>query len=135
MNKLLVALIAAAVASLAAAQTSPVPTSKERQQDVQTTTEASANVNTGQTVAKQQAANVQKSKQVTKLSKEEKANLATEASKANLNPENSSGAAATAVMQKRTTAESKATQKQNTELKSKEGKQELAKELQKNSTP
>ena len=91
MNKLLVVLIAAAVASVAAAQTPSVPTSKE-----------------------------------------EKANLAKEASKANLNPENSSGAVATAAMQKKTTAESKATPKQNTELKSKEGKQELAKELQKN---
>jgi len=38
-------------------------------------------------------------------------------------------------MQKRTTAESKAIPKQNIELKSKEGKQELAKELQKSSTP
>ena len=135
MNKLLVALIAATVASVAAAQTPPVPTSKERQQDVQTTTEASANANTGATTAKQQAANVQKSKQVQKLSKEEKANLAKDATKSNVNPENSAGATATAAMQKKTTAESKATPKQNTELKSKEGERQLAKELQKNATP
>jgi hypothetical protein len=135
MNKLLVALIGAAVASVAAAQTPPVPTSKERQQDVQTTTEASANANTGAQTAKQQAANVQKSKQVPKLSKEERAKLAKDATKSNLNPENSSGAAATAAMQKQTTAESKALPKQNIELKSKEGERQLAKELQKNSTP
>jgi hypothetical protein len=135
MNKMLIAMIAGVFATVAAAQTPPVPTSKERQQDVQTTTEASANANTGAQTAKQQAANVQKSKQVTKLSKEEKAKLAKEASKANLNPENSSGAAATAAMQKRTTAASKAIPKQNIELKSKEGERELAKELQKNSTP
>ena len=114
MNKLLAALIAAALASVAAAQTPPVPTSKERQQDVQTTTEASANANTGATTAKQQAANVQKSKQVSKLSKEEQAKLATDASKS-LNPENSSGAAATAAMRKQKQAQSKATPKQNTD--------------------
>src|SRR5258705_13120914 len=94
-TKLPVALIATAVASVAAAQTPAVPTAKERQQDVQTTTEASANANTGATTPKQQATNVQKSNQVTKMWKEEKANLAKDASKSNLHPENSSGGAGT----------------------------------------
>jgi hypothetical protein len=74
-------------------------------------------------------------KQVPKLWKEEKANLAKDAAKLNVNPENASGTAATATMQRQTTAESKATAKQNTELKSKEGKQQLEKEPQKKSTP
>ena len=85
--------------------------------------------------AKQQAANVQKSKQVPKLSKEERAKIANDATKSNVNPENSSGTAATAAMQKNTTAVSKAIPKQNADLKSKEGKQQLEKELQKNATP
>jgi hypothetical protein len=53
-----------------------------------------------------------------------------------VNPENPSGSVAgTAAMQKETTAASKATPKQNTELKTKEGQKDLAKELQKKSTP
>jgi flagellar basal body-associated protein FliL len=136
MNKLLAALIAAAIASVAAAQTAPpLTTSKERQKAVQSTTEASANANTGATTAKQQTVNVQKSKQASKLSKEERAKIANDATRSNVSPENSSGTVATAAMQKNTTAISKTTSKQNAELKTKEGKQQLGKELQTNSTP
>ena len=136
MSKLIAAFIAGAVGFAAAAQTLPNPSKyKERQNNVQSTTEASANANTGATTAKQQAANVQKSKQVPKLSKEERATIAKDATKSNVNPENSSGSAATAAMQKNTTAISKATSKQNAGLKSKEGKQQLEQELQKNATP
>ena len=136
MSKLIAALIASAFGFSAAAQTLPNPSKyKEPQYDVQSTTEASANANTGATTAKQQAANVQKSKQVPKLSKEERAKIAKDATKSNVNPENSSGSAATAAMQKDTTAISKTRPKQNAGLKSKEGKQQLEQELQKNSTP
>ena len=129
-------LIAGTFGFAAAAQTRPNPSKySERQNDVQSTTEASANANTGAQTAKQQAANVQRSKQVPKLSKEERAKITKDASKSKVNPENSSGSAATAAMQKDTTAISKATSKQNAGLKSKEGKQQLEQELQKNSTP
>ena len=135
MNKLLVALIAGAFASVAAAQTAPPkPTSQERQRDLKSTTEAAAAATTGAQTAKEQAANVQKSKQVAKLSKEEKTKLAKDATKLNVNPENSAGQAATAEMQRQTTAVSKATSKQNTEFKSKGGQQQLAKDLRAKST-
>lgn len=129
MNKLLAALIAGAFASVAVAQTAEPLTSKDRQNAVKATTEGSANVNTGQTVAKQQAVNVQKSKQAPKLSKEERAKIASDATKSGVNPENSSGTVATATMQKNTTAVSK------TVSKPKGGKQQPDKELQKNATP
>jgi hypothetical protein len=88
-----------------------------------------------QATAAEQAKDVKASKQVTKLSKDEKTQLAKDATKLNVNPENSSGAAATAVMQRQTTVASRGTAKQNTEFKSKEGKQQLQKDLQSKSTP
>ena len=135
MCKLILWMTAFAFATVAAAQTTPPsPTSKERQKAVQATTEANAAATTGAQTAKQQAINVQKSKEVAKLSKEEKTNLAKDATKLNVNPENSSGSAATAAMQKQTTAQSKGTPKQNAELRTKEGKQQLEQDLQKKST-
>jgi len=123
MNKLLVASIANAFVALATAQTGPSPG---------LTGENSGNT---QATAAEQAKNVSASKQVTKLSKEEKKKLAKDATKSNANPENSSGSAATAAMQKQTVEQSKAASKQNTELKSKQGKQQLERELQQKSTP
>jgi hypothetical protein len=137
MNMLLAALIAGAFASVAVAQTGgPYGQTKERQTEVQSLTQRNGeNSGNARATAAEQAKNVKASKEVTKLSKQEKANLSKDAARSNINPENSSGAVATAAMQKQTTAVSKATTKQNAQFKSKEGKQQLEKELQKNSTP
>lgn len=137
MNKLVVALLAGMFASAAAAQTGgPYGQTKEGQAEVQSLTQRDGeNSGNARATAAEQAKNVKASKQVTKLSKQEKASLSRDATRSNINPENSSGAAATAVMQKQTTAASKATTRQNAQFKSKEGKQQLEQELQKNSTP
>jgi len=137
MNKLLVVFITCAFASIAAAQTAaPRPGPNERQRDVAITTqEGSGSSASTQKTAAQQARNVNASKQVTKLSREETTRLAKDATRLNVNPENSSGQAATANMQRQTTAASKTTSKQNTEFKTKNGKQLLEKELQQKSTP
>ena len=137
MNKILVALIAAAFASVAAAQTAaPVPTTKEKQKDVQATTAAAAASTTGAQTAKEAAANTAKSKDVSKMTTAEKNKMAKDINKQMVNPENPSGSVAgTAAMQKETTAVSKATPKQNTELKTKEGQKQLSKELQQKASP
>jgi len=136
MKALLIVFVAAAVSSQIAAQTAvPAPSDKERQQAVRSTTEAAAASTTGVQTARQQSANVQKSKQVTKLSKDDKAKLAKEATRSNANPENSSGQAATASMQRQTTAQSKAASRQNTGFSSKQGQQQLGEELRQKSTP
>jgi len=136
MNKLLIALIAGAVASLSSAQTvAPYPSMQERRADVQALTVQSAeNSGNTQATAAEQAAHVMVSKEVAKLSPQEKNRFAKDATRLNVNPENSSGTAATAAMQRETTALSKATTKQNAEFRSKAGKQELYQELRINST-
>ena len=133
MNKLLVVLIAGAFATLAAAQNAPMkPTAKQRQQDVGSVTGAAANSNTGATTAKEQAANVRASKEVSKMTRAEKEAFAKEINKQMLNPDNPSGSVSgTAAMQKETTAVSKGQPKANTELKSKEGQKQLSHELNK----
>jgi hypothetical protein len=137
MSKLFVALIACTFASLAAAQTAaPKPSLHEQKRDLQAASGVSSeNSGNTQAAAAQQARNVKASKEVPKLSKEERAQLAKDSTRRNVNPENSSGTAATAAMQRQTTAQSKATSKQNTEFKSKEGRQQLDEDLQKKSTP
>ena len=135
MNKLLVALIAGAFATVAAAQTAaPKPTTKERQADVKAATDAAAASTTGAQTAKEAAANTAKSKDVSKMTTAEKNKMAKDINKQMVNPDNPSGSVSgTAAQQKANTAESKATPKQNTELKSKEGQKQLAKELQEKS--
>ena len=143
MNKLLAVLIAGAFATVAAAQTpapapaAPMkPTTKERAADVKSSTEAAAASTTGAKTAADQAASVKASKEVAKMTTAEKKAFAMEINKSMVNPENPSGSVAgTAAMQKETTAASKATPKQNTELKTKEGQKELSKELKAKSTP
>jgi len=125
------------LAAAAAAQTAPpAPSAAERQRDVATTTQAGSGSSAStQKTAAQQAANVKASKQVPKLSKEDKTQFAKDATKLNVNPENSSGQAATARMQHQTTAASKSASRQNAELRTKEGKADLEKELRQNSSP
>jgi pyruvate/2-oxoglutarate dehydrogenase complex dihydrolipoamide acyltransferase (E2) component len=137
MNKLLIALIAGAFATVAAAQTAaPATTTKEKQKEVQATTGAAAASTTGAQTAKQAAENTAKSKDVSKMTTAEKNQFAKDVNKMSVNPENPSGStSATAAQQKANTAESKATPKQNTELKTKEGQKALEKDLQKKSTP
>ena len=137
MNKLLVALIAGAFATVAAAQTAPAkPTAKERQADVKASTEAAAASTTGAQTAKEAAANTAKSKETAKMTTAEKNKAIKDVNKMAVNPENPSGSVAgTAAQQKANTAESKATPKQNTELKTKEGQKALEKDLQKKATP
>jgi len=90
----------------------------------------------GAQTAKEAAANTAKSKDVSKMTTAEKNAYAKEVNKTAVNPENPSGStAATSAQQKANTAESKATPKQNTELKTKEGQKELSKELNKKATP
>ena len=139
MNKLLVALIAGAFASVAAAQTAApmtAPTTKEKQKDVQATTAAGSGSSAStQKTAAEQAANVKTSKDVSKMTTAEKNAYAKEVNKSGVNPNNSAGIVATDKMQKETTAVSKATPKQNTELKTKEGQKQTSKELQQKATP
>jgi hypothetical protein len=136
MNKLLATLIVGALTSHAAAQTAaPSPNKTERQGNVQSATQMGDNSGNARATAAQRETNVKASKQVSKLSKAEKSQLAKDATKSNVNPENSSGAAATAVMQKQTTTVSRTTPKQNIELRTKEGKRQLDKDLQSRSTP
>jgi hypothetical protein len=133
MNKLLVALMAGAFAMAAAAQnpvTNPSEKSKAKQEDVRSTTQAGSTSSTTNTTAAEQAKSVKASKEVPKMTKEEKKALAKDATKMNVNPDNTSGQAATSAMQKDTTAASKAQPKANTQFKTKEGKKELSKDLQ-----
>lgn len=137
MKALLPGIVACLVAAAATAQTAaPAPTAMERQRDVSTITEqGSGSSASTQKTAKQQAENVKASRQVPKLSKEEKKTLAKDANRLNVNPENSSGQAATARMQKQTVNESKSAPRQNATYKSKAGKAELNKDLQQKSSP
>ena len=111
MNKLLVALIAGAFATVAAAQTAmPAPTTKEKQADVKATTGAAAASTTGAQTAKEAAANTAKSKETAKMTTAEKNTAIKDVNKQMVNPENPSGSVAgTAAQQKANTAESKAT--------------------------
>ena len=137
MNKLIVALIAGAFATVAAAQTAPAkPTAKERQADVKAATDAAAASTTGAQTAKEAAANTAKSKETAKMTSAEKKQAIKDVNKMAVNPENPSGSVAgTAAQQKANTAESKATPKQNVELKTKEGHTQLVKDLQKKGPP
>ena len=137
MKRILAALFAGLLTAAAAAQTSPPKASDaERQRDVAKITEANSGSSAStQKTAAQQAANVQASKQAPKLSKQEKEQFAKDATKLNVNPDNSAGQAATARMQQQTTAVSKASSRHNTEFKTKEGKAQLEKELQQKSSP
>jgi len=137
MNKLLIALIAGAFATIAAAQnpvTNPSPMTKEKQQDVSATTQSGSGSSAStQKTAAEQAQNVKASKETAKMTTAEKNKAIKEVNKTSVNPNNDAGQAATAKMQKETTAVSKATPKQNTELKTKQGQQQLSKELQEKS--
>jgi hypothetical protein len=137
MNILLIASLAAGLASVASAQTAaPMPNAKERQSTVESVTEqGSGSSASTQKTAAEQAKNVKVSKETPKITKEEKSKLAKDATHLNVNPENSSGQAATAAMQKQTVAASKKTQKQNASFKTKQGKAQLGTELQNKSTP
>jgi hypothetical protein len=139
MNKLLVALIAGAFATVAAAQGAMAPSekSKEKQADIKGATAGNPDNTSGTAAtAAQQKANTAKSKDTAKMTTAEKNAAIKDVNKQAVNPENPSGSVAgTAAQQKANTAESKATPKQNTELKGKEGQKELAKELQKKATP
>ena len=140
MNKLLVALIAGAFVTVAAAQTAMPGQSekdKAKQADVKGATAGNPNNSAGQAAtAAEQKANTAKSKEVSKMTTAEKNAAIKEVNKQAVNPENPSGStAATAAQQKANTAESKATPKQNTELKGKEGQKVLEKDLKAKATP
>jgi hypothetical protein len=129
MNKLLIALIAGAVASITSAQTTAShPSTRERRADVQALTVQSAeNSGNALATAAEQAMHA-------RVSPQEKRQFAQEATRLDVNPENSSGTAATAAMQRETTALSRTTAKQNAEFRSQAGKQELYRVLRNNST-
>jgi len=138
MNKLLVALIAGAFASVAAAQTAPAkPTAKERQADVKAATQAGSGSSAGITATEQmQKENVPASKAAPKMTATEKKDAIKASNKAMVNPDNPSGSVTgTAAQQKANVAESKGQPKANVELKSKEGQKALEKDLQKKATP
>jgi len=137
MNKLLVALIAGAFATVAAAQTAPPKmTAKERQEAVSGTTQSQTDTSSGQKTSAEQKANVKASKEVSKMTAAEKKAFAEEINKQMVNPNAGPGGGVqgTATAQKANTAESKTMQKANTELKTKEGQKQLSQELQKAST-
>ena len=132
MNRLLIALIVGALASVAVAQTAdPKMTSKQRQDTVKATTGAASNSATGATTAKQQDANVKASKDTAKMTSAEKNKAIRDANTKMVNPDNSSGTAATANMQKDTTTASKATAKQRPNINTPEAQ----KAMQKAATP
>ena len=139
MNKLLVALIAGAFVTAAAAQDKmgQSPNDKAKQSDVRSATSGNPNNSAGTAAtAADQKANTAKSKEVSKMTTAEKKQLAKDVNKQAVNPENPSGStAATAAQQKANTAESKGTPKQNADLKGKEGQKNLRKELQQKATP
>ncbi len=111
MNKLLVALIAGAFASVAAAQTAaPKLTTKEKQEAVKSTTTLQSESGSKMLEAEQKA-NVKASREVAKMTKAEKEIWAKEINKQLLNPDNPSGTFGTATMQKQTTEASKAVPK------------------------
>jgi hypothetical protein len=134
MNKLLVALIAGAFASVAAAQTAPPkPTTQERAADVKAATQAGSGSSAStQKTAAEQAANTKASREVAKMSRAEKEAFAKEINRTMLNPDNPSGSVAgTAAMQKANTATSKEVAKNRPNLNTPEAQ----KALQKASTP
>ncbi len=134
MNKLLVALIAGAFATVAAAQTAPPkPTKEERQDAVRSTTQAGSDPNSGQKTAVEQKANVRASKEVSKMTPAEKKAFAEEINKQMLNPNAGpgGGVAGTAAAQKMNTMESKQLPKESAQFKTKEGKKELSQGLEK----
>jgi len=137
MKRLVAITLVSTFAAVATAQTSPPkPSVQQRQRAVASTTEqGSGSSASTQKTAAQQAANVKASRQVPKLSTDEKTQLAKDATKLNVNPENSSGQAATARMQRQTVADSRGTQRQNAQYKTKQGKADLARDLQQKSTP
>jgi len=106
-------------------------TSKEKQETVKATTGAAAASTTGAQTAKQQSANVKTSKESAKMTSAEKNKAIKEANTKMVNPDNSSGTAATAGMQKQTTAASKATPKQRPNMNTPEAQ----KAMQKAATP
>lgn len=127
MNKLIVALIAGAFASVAAAQTSPPkPTKAERQADVKAATQGGLESSSSM-LQKEQAANVKASREVAKMTREEKKAFAKALQDTEINPNNPSGTAGTAVMQKQTTAVSKETPKMRPNLNTPEAQKALEK--------
>jgi len=128
MNRLLVALIVGAFASVAAAQTAdPKLTPKEKQESVKSTTEAAAASNSGATTAKQQEANVKASKATAKMSTAEKNKAIKDVNTQMVNPENSAGVGATARMQKENMAASKETPKQRPNMATPEAQKAMQK--------
>lgn len=128
MNKLLIALIAGAFATVAVAQTAaPKLTTKEKQEAVKSTTEAARAETTGAMTAKDAAIATKASREVAKMTRAEKEMWAKEINKQLLNPENPSGAVGTATMQKETTAASKAVAKDRPKLGTPEGQKSLEK--------
>lgn len=134
MNKLLIALIAGAFATVAAAQTAPAKmTTKERQQAVSGTTQSQTDTSSGMKTAEQQKANVKASKEVAKMTAAEKKAFYDEINKTMVNPQGG-GIAATEAQQKANVQASKGEPKANVELKTKEGQKQLSKEMQKAAT-
>lgn len=110
------------------AQTAPTkPTAKERQADVKATTEAAAASTTGAQTAKQQAVNVQNSRETPKMTSAAKNTAIKEKNKMQLNPNNSAGVGTTERMQKETTATSKQEAKQRVNLNTPEAQKALEK--------
>lgn len=132
MNKLLAALLAGAFATVAAAQTATsAPTATERQANVRATTQAGSgsSVSAARTAA-QQAANVRASREVERMTKDEKEAFFEELLKSRINPNNPTGTAGTATMQKETVMESKGAPKANADIRTKEGQRVLATQLE-----
>lgn len=127
MNKLLIALIASAFATVAVAQSAAT---KEKQRDTSAVTQGAVDQGSSTNTAAQQKANTAVSKETPKMSKDAKKTFAKDAMKYQGNPNTDAGTHATAAQQKANTAASKAVPKQSTQFKSKEGKKELSKDLQ-----
>jgi len=137
MNKLIVALVAGVFASVAAAQTAaPAPlTNMQKQEAVKATTAAGSGSSAStQKTAAEAAKNTAVSKEAAKSTTADKKAAVKSAEKGLVNPNNPTGVAGTAKMQKETTAASTGVPKANAELKTKEGQKTLDKDLVQKST-
>ncbi len=129
MNKLLVALIAGAFATVAAAQTSPPKmTKQERQQATQQATQAGSQSSVStMTTDEMQKANVKASKDVSKMTRAEKNAMFKALQAENLTPDNSGSTANVATQQKANVAASKEVPKQKVNINTPEAQKALDK--------
>lgn len=126
MSKLMIALIASTLTSVVIAQTaSPALTKMQRQDAVQSAGAEGSESATAQEAAVMRAANVRASREVAKLTRDEKRAFFKALQASDINPNNPTGAHGTAAMQVANTAASKQTPKNRPSLNTPEARKAL----------